>query len=100
MTYLSKSMYDPFGLMNNFFEPTFTRKITIDHEVLANKANYSIWELPNGMHEVRVQFSDDDQTYHRASSKKTLDEAEEYVEQQTAYHARRVEGPKLVKSYK
>ena len=94
-------MFDPFGMMDqNFFQPTFTRKISIDHSVLANKENYSIWELPNGNHEVRVQFSDDDTTYHRASTKSTLEEAEKYVDEQTSYHTRRVEGPKLVKSYK
>ncbi len=100
MTLLSKSMYDPFGMMDTFFTPTFTRKITIDHEVLANKENYSIWELPNGSHEVRVSYSDDESSYHRASTKKSLAEAEDYVEEQTAYHTRRMEGPKLVKQYK
>ncbi|MDA7994429.1 MAG: hypothetical protein MPJ25_15480, partial [Pirellulales bacterium] len=73
---------------------------TIDHDILAEKSNYSIWELPNGNHEVRVSYSDDDTTYHRASTKTTLEEAEKYVEEQVAYHTRRVEGPKLVKQYK
>lgn len=104
MTYLSKHMFDPFGLQEifnhqPFFAPAFTKKVTIDSNILADKANYSIWELPNGNHEVRVKYSDDNTTYHRASTKQNLEDAEKYVEEQVSYHARRVEGPKLVKSY-
>ncbi len=102
MTLLTKfNNYHPFpSLMDDFFTPTFTRKITIDHDVLADIENYSIWELPTGKHEVRVQYSDQETTYHRASTKETLEEAEQYVEEQVAYHTRRMEGPKLVKNYK
>ena len=100
MTYLARRFFDPFNAIDFFNEPTFTRKLTIDHDILAEKSNYSIWELPNGNHEVRVSYSDDDTTYHRASTKTTLEEAEKYVEEQVAYHTRRVEGPKLVKQYK
>ncbi len=102
MTLLTKfNSIHPFpSLMDDFFTPTFTRKISIDHEVLADITNYSIWELPSGQYEIRVQFTDENSTYHRASTKKTLEDAEEYVEEQVAYHARRVEGPKLVKEYK
>lgn len=100
MTYLSKHMFDPFGMMDQFFQPTFTRRVSIDHNVLADKSNYSIWELPNGQHEVRVSYSDDDTTYHRASTKQTKEEAIDYVNKQVAYHARRVEGPKCIWSGK
>ncbi|MDA7991722.1 MAG: hypothetical protein MPJ25_01650 [Pirellulales bacterium] len=106
MTFLRKQ-FDPFyghpfnGLLDNFFHtPTFSRRITIDQKILADKSNYSIWELPDGQHEVRVQYSDDETLYHKASVKKTLEDAEKYVDEQVGYHARKLEGPKLVKSYK
>lgn len=101
MTFLAKRFFDPFGmeakLLNDFFnEPTFTRRITLDHKVLADKNNYQIFELPNGNFEVRVKYSDDTTTYHRASTKTSLDEAITYVDDQIKYHSRRLEGPKLV----
>lgn len=68
MTYLSKHMFDPFGMMDQFFTPQFTRKVTIDSNILADKANYSIWELPNGNFEVRVKYTDDHTCYHRATT--------------------------------
>ena len=84
------------SFFDEFFTPTFTRKISIDNEVLSNKENYSIWELPNGRYEVRVQYSDDTSSYHRASTKETLDEAKAYVDNQIKYHSRQLEGPKKV----
>lgn len=99
MTYLSKHMFDPFGLHEAFFNPTFTRKITVDSNILAEKSNYSIWELPSGQHEVRVKYSDDDTCYHRATTKNTLEESEKYIDEQVAYHERRVKGPVCVKTY-
>lgn len=101
MTFLQRRFFDPFTGIDDFFNtPTFTRRLTIDHNILGDKENYSIWELPNETFEVRVQYSDDDATYHRASNKPTMKEAEEYIEEQVKYHKRRAEGPKLVKSFK
>lgn len=86
--------------LNDFFQPTFTRKLSIDHKVLADKTNYSIWELPNGMYEVRVQVVDHSNQYYRSTTRKTLEEAEDYVEEQTTYHKKHATGPVMVKSYK
>ena len=101
MTYLTRYNKHSNDLFNRMFEeffntPSFSRKITIDSDILADKANYSIYELPNGRYEVRVQYSDDTSSYHRASTKETLDEAKAYVDNQIKYHSRQLEGPKKV----
>ena len=101
MTYLTRSHNQFFNdMLEDFFQPTFTRKVNINSQILADKENYSIWELPNGMYEVRVQYSGEASTYHRATTRKSLEEAETYVEEQVTYHSRIVQGPRLVKSYK
>ena len=85
------------NLYEGFFnEPTFTRKISIDQSVLANKENYSIWELPNGKHEVRVQYSNDTKNYHRATIREDLEDAKKYIDEQIEYHSRQIEFPKKV----
>lgn len=78
---------------------TFTKPVTLDSQVLSDIANYEIWELINGMFEIRVLYSDDTTSYHRATTRDTLADAEAYVEEQVAYHTRKATGPKLVKSY-
>ena len=84
-----------------FFSPMLThKKQTMDTAILADKENYSIWELTNGLFEVRVEFSEENSYYHKATTRQTLEEAEGYVEEQVAYHSRKLEGPKLVKSYR
>ena len=98
-----KTMKELDYFMNQFFNnPTisFSKPVTVDAEILGDQENYSIWELVNGMYEVRVKFSDDTSSYHRATTRPSLQEAEAYVEEQVAYHKRKLEGPKLVKSYK
>ena len=83
--------------INDFFnEPSVTRKITIDQSILAEKKNYSIYELPAGSYEVRLHHSDDNSSYYRASTKNSLDEAIQYVDDQVKYHSRQLEGPKKV----
>ena len=83
-------------VFNDFFTPTFTRKISIDNKVLAEKDNYSIWELPSGKYEVRVQYSSESSSYHRATTRENLEDAKEYIETQLQYHSRQLEGPKKV----
>ena len=84
------------SMIDDFFYPHFTRPISIDSEVLAKKENYSIWEMPNGKYEVRVQYSNENTTYHRATTRENLEDAKKYVEEQVTYHMKKIEGPKLV----
>lgn len=86
--------------LNEFFTPTFTRKMSIDHEVLANKENYSIWELPNGHYEVRVELDYEKGKYYRSTTRTTLGEAKEYIDEQIKYHERKSIGPVQVWSGK
>ena len=100
-------LLDPFSrefglpIYSMFDEPFLqTKKMQkLDSEILADKSNYSIWELPNGSFEVRVQFSGDKSYYHRATSRKTLEEAESYVEEQVEYHSKIARGPVCVRNY-
>lgn len=99
------SFFDPFGVMDMmdnhpfFNRPSFTRKVTVDSHILADKTNYKIFELPNGKHEVRVQVSNDHSSYYRSVTVSTLEEAKKHVDEQTAFHKKKVAGPQLVWDY-